>query len=68
MQVSLAVARMRIHCRELLMNKGLTEGILQCTGQKTWASTAGKMQMIAGGTEAVSTAGQVTRYKHGSRW
>ena len=32
-----------------------------------WASTAGKMQMIAGGAEAVSTAGQVTRYKHGSR-
>ena len=48
------------------MSKG-TEGMLQCTGQEKWAPTAGKMQMIAGGAEAVSTAGQVTRYKHGSR-
>ena len=56
---------MRIYCRALLMSKG-TEGILQCTGQEKWASTAGKMQMIAGGADAVSTAAQVTRYKHGS--
>ena len=48
------------------MSKG-TEVMLQCTGQEEWASTARKMQMIAGGTEAVSTAGQVTRYKHGNR-
>ena len=57
---------MRIHCRALLMSKG-TEEILQCTGHEKWASTAGKMQMIAGGRKAVSTAGQVTRYKHRSR-